>query len=94
MVHGLSQNPWHKFFELHQNEFMEPKRNSSSLPEENTSLDRQSDAARINDEDNLDTREISHSVEEGDEDYDDEELSDADFDIDEEEEDERDDEVL
>jgi len=50
-----------------------------------------SDFNRVNDEDNLDTREISHSVEEGDEDYDDEEqddeLTDADFAIDEEEDD-------
>jgi hypothetical protein len=49
-----------------------------------------SDYNRVNDEDNLDTREISHSVEEGDEDYDDEEqddeLTDADFAIDDEEE--------
>jgi hypothetical protein len=50
-----------------------------------------SDFNRVNDEDNLDTREISNSVEEGDEDYDDEEqddeLTDADFAIDEEDDD-------
>lgn len=47
-----------------------------------------SDYERVNDEDNLDTREISHEVEEGDEDYDDEELTEDDFDIDEGEEEE------
>ena len=39
---------------------------------------------RVNDEDNLDTREISHDIEEGDEDYDDEELTEDDFEIDDE----------
>ena len=52
-----------------------------------------SDFERINDEDNLDTREISHDIEEGDEDYDDEELendelTEEDFDIDDDEEEE------
>jgi len=52
-----------------------------------------SDYERINDEDNLDTRDISHDIEEGDEDYDDEEvendeLTEADFDIDEDEDEE------
>lgn len=47
---------------------------------------------RVNDEDHLDTRNISHNIEEGDEDYDDEELeneelTEEDFDIDEEEKD-------
>lgn len=51
-----------------------------------------SDYERVNDEDNLDTREISHNIEEGDEDYDDEELTEEDFDIDEDEED--DDEIV
>lgn len=50
------------------------------------------DFDRVNDEDNLDTREISHDIEEGDEDYDDEELADEeltedDFDLDEDEDD-------
>jgi hypothetical protein len=56
-----------------------------------------SDYQRVNDEDHLDTREISHNIEEGDEDYDDEELeneelTEADFEIDgdEDEEDEED----
>ena len=57
-----------------------------------------SDQSRVNDEDNLDTRDISHNIEEGDEDYDDEELeneelTDADFDVDEDDEDEEDENV-
>ena len=48
---------------------------------------------RVNDEDHLDTRDISHEIEEGDEDYDDEEmeneeLTEEDFEIDGDEEDE------
>lgn len=43
---------------------------------------------RVNDEDNLDTREISHNIEEGDEDYDDEELTEDDFEIDDEDDEE------
>jgi hypothetical protein len=44
-------------------------------PESNTGrTDTSSDQSRVNDEDNLDTREIAHNIEEGDEDYDDEEL--------------------
>lgn len=46
-----------------------------------------SDFERVNDKDTLDTREISQEVEEGDEDYDDEELTEDDFEIDGEEED-------
>lgn len=51
------------------------------------------DYNRVNDEDHLDTRDISHDIEEGDEDYDDEEmeneeLTEEDFDIDEDEDDE------
>jgi segregation and condensation protein B len=54
-----------------------------------------SDFQRVNDEDNLDTRDISNEIEEGDEDYDDEEsendeLTEEDFDIDEDEDDEDD----
>ena len=50
------------------------------------------DYERVNDEENLDTRKISHEIEEGDEDYDDEaleneELTEDDFEIDGEEED-------
>jgi hypothetical protein len=46
-----------------------------------------SDFEKVNDEENLDTRDISPDIEEGDEDYDDEELendelTEADFDID------------
>jgi hypothetical protein len=52
-----------------------------------------SDFERVNDEDNLDTRNISNEIEEGDEDYDDEEsendeLTEADFEIDEDEDEE------
>jgi len=52
-----------------------------------------SDFERVNDEDNLDTRNISNEIEEGDEDYDDEEsgndeLTEADFEIDDDEEEE------
>lgn len=46
---------------------LEPERNSGRT-------DTSSDQSRVNDEDNLDTREIAHNIEEGDEDYDDEEL--------------------
>ncbi len=46
---------------------LEPERNSGRP-------DSASDQSRVNDEDNLDTREIAHDIEEGDEDYDDEEL--------------------
>lgn len=51
-----------------------------------------SEQSRVNDEGNLETREISHNIEEGDEDYDDEELkeeelTEEDFEIDEDEED-------
>lgn len=54
-----------------------------------------SSAERINDEDNLDTRNISNAVEEGDEDYDDEQLEDdelteADFAGEEDEDDDED----
>jgi hypothetical protein len=56
-----------------------------------------SDFEKVNDEDNLDSRDISHNIEEGDEDYDDEELendelTEADFEID-GEDDEEDEEI-
>jgi len=70
---------------------MATRKNSNESMDERTSP--LSDANRINDEDNLDTREISNEIEEGDEDYDDEELDEADFDIDEDEEDDEDEEV-
>jgi hypothetical protein len=44
-----------------------------------------SDYERVNNENEMDTREISQDVEEGDEDYDDEELTEGDFDVDEDE---------
>jgi hypothetical protein len=62
---------------------MEPIRKDGSIqnPEErNRTLS--SDFERVNDEENLDIREISHDIEEGDEDYDDEELTEDDFDVD------------
>ena len=46
-----------------------------------------SDKERVSDESNLDTREISHDIEEADKDFDDDELTEDDFDIDENEED-------
>lgn len=61
---------------------------NQNLDERNRTLS--SDYERVNDEDNLDTREISSSIEEGDEDYDDEELTEDDFEIDEEDEEEGD----
>lgn len=71
---------------------MEPTRKDGSdqnLEERNRTLS--SDYERVNDEDNLDTRNVSHDIEEGDEDYDDEELDEEltedDFDVDEDEED-------
>jgi hypothetical protein len=73
---------------------MEPTRKDGSdqnLEERNRTLS--SDYERVNDEDNLDTRTISHDIEEGDEDYDDEEeledeeLTEDDFEVDEDEED-------
>ena len=58
----------------------------SPSDERNTGLSREGDlsgSSRLNDEDDLDTQDVASDVEEGDEDYDDEELSDADFDVDE-----------
>lgn len=67
---------------------MEARKDGSNqnLEERNRTLS--SDYERVNDEDDLDTREISHTIEEGDEDYDDEELKEEDFEIDEDEDDE------
>lgn len=73
---------------------MAPRKDGSdqNLDERNRTLS--SDYERVNDEDNLDTRDISNSIEEGDEDYDDEEeLSEDDFDID-EDDDEEDEEII
>lgn len=69
---------------------------NQNLDERNRALS--SDYERVNNEDELDTREISHNIEEGDEDYDDEEaedeeLTEEDFDLD-EDEDEDDEDVL
>jgi|GEM_PF-4842676 hypothetical protein len=49
---------------------------------------RRAENSRMNDEENSETRFASHNVEEVEEDYDDEELTDADFYVDEEDEDE------
>jgi hypothetical protein len=72
---------------------MEPRKNSSLNEERNDRLNQPdlSSENRINDEENLDTRNVAHNIEEGDEDYDDEELEgeleESDFDIDDDEED-------
>jgi hypothetical protein len=61
--------------------------------ERNTGLSRegsQRDTSNVNDEDDLDTRNVASDVEEGDEDYDDEELAEDDFDVDEDDEDDDD----
>jgi hypothetical protein len=72
---------------------MGPRKDGSNqnLEERNKTIS--SDYERVNDEDNLDTREISNDIEEGDEDYDDEELTEDDFEID-EEDDEEDEEII
>ena len=75
------------------------RKNNNVSSEERTDLTRtggisstENDPNRLNDEDNLDTRDIASNVEEGDEDYDDEQLED-DLDLDEDElEDDDDDE--
>ena len=69
---------------------MEQRKDGINQNPDGQSSMRSSDYGRVNDEDNLDTREISNDIEEGDEDYDDEELTEDDFEIDgdDEEEDE------
>lgn len=67
---------------------MIPRKDGSKKNLDERSKTISSDFERVNDEDTLDTREISHEVEEGDEDYDDEELTEDDFEIDGEEGDE------
>ena len=78
---------------------METRKNSGDqeLNEERKShyppqSESQKDGNKFNSEDNPVTQNISNTIEEGDEDYDDEELKDEDFDIDEEELDEDDEE--
>ena len=63
---------------------MEPRKDGSNqnLGERDLS----SDFQKVNNEEDLDTSDISHDIEEGDEDYDDEELSEDDFDVDEDDE--------
>ena len=74
---------------------MTPRKDGSNQNLEERSLS--SDYERVNNEDDLDTREISHDIEEGDEDYDDEEtddeLTEDDFDVDKDDE-EEDDEII
>jgi len=58
-----------------------------------------SDFERVNNEDDLDTRDVAHDIEEGDEDYDDEdleneELTEDDFDVDEDDEADEDEGIL
>jgi hypothetical protein len=57
---------------------------NQNLEERNTTLS--SDKERVGNESDLDTREISNNIEQEDEDYDDEELTEDDFDIDGDEE--------
>jgi hypothetical protein len=69
---------------------MESRKNISFTEERNDRREQpglSNETSRINDEDNLDTRNVAHNIEEGDEDYDDEELKESDFDIDDEEDD-------
>lgn len=73
---------------------MAPRKDGSDQNLDERSRTLSSDYERVNDQDNLDTRDISNSIEEGDEDYDDEEeLSEEDFDID-EDDDEEDEEII
>jgi len=64
---------------------MEPRKDGSNQNLGERGLP--SDFQRVNNEEDLDTRDISHDIEEGDEDYDDEELDEEltedDFDVDE-----------
>ena len=79
---------------------MKPARNNRPFSEEDSRQpeDLSSVERRINDEDNLDTRNVSSEIEEGDEDYDDEqasdELTEADFEGEEEDYDSDDDEAI
>ena len=74
---------------------MEPRK-KNILDEERSELTNRpglaSDNVDVNDEENLDTRNVAHDIEEGDEDYDDEELDEEDFDIDEEDDEDEEDE--
>jgi hypothetical protein len=77
---------------------MEPRKNSS-LNEERNDRDHaglSSETSRMNDEGNVETRNVAQNIEEGDEDYDDEEgeLEESDFDIDDDDEEEGDDDEI
>jgi hypothetical protein len=64
---------------------MEPRKDGSNQNLEERNRDLSSDYEQVNNEEDLDTREVSSGIEEGDEDYDDEELTEDDFEVDEEE---------
>lgn len=49
----------------------QPDRDGIGLPRHD---EKRAEQSKVNDEDNLDTRNIAHDIEEGDEDYDDEQL--------------------
>jgi len=77
---------------------MEPRKNNA-LDEERRDRPDQAGISStnnlINDEDNLDTRNVANNIEEGDEDYDDEgELEESDFDVDDEDEEDDDEEIV
>lgn len=55
---------------------MTPRKDGSNQPLEERNRDLSSDYERVNNEEDVDTRNISNEIEEGDEDYDDEELAD------------------
>jgi len=66
---------------------MEPiKKDGSIQNTEERSRTLSSDFERVNDGENLATRDISNDIEEGNEDYDDEELTEDDFSVDEDDE--------
>jgi hypothetical protein len=66
------------------------RKDSSNQNPEERDRTTYSDYDRINEEDDMGTRKISDTIEEGDEDYDDEELTEDDFEIDGEEDEEGD----
>jgi hypothetical protein len=92
----FAATPWHKNYCISPLFILKPtsmepirKDGTSQNLEENKGI-LSSDYERVNNEDEMDTREISHDIEEGDEDYDDEELTEDDFEVDEDEEEDED----
>lgn len=73
---------------------MTPKKAGGNLNPDGRNSTLSSDYERVNDEDKLDTRDISNDIEEGDEDYDDEELTEDDFEIDGDDEGSDDEEIV